>query len=130
MSQQVKLVFVFVNRNIKRNCSCPEEDAWVASLAQKHKFIKGIVGGLDLTQVVIIIISFNFIIITKNFIMASVNNLVKKNKGNCKFIKGIVCGLDLTQVDIINITVNTIITRPRLAFDWLGLGGFIGRVRF
>merc|ERR1719400_1765694 len=30
--------------------SCPEEVAWVASLAQKHKFIKGIVAGLDLTQ--------------------------------------------------------------------------------
>merc|ERR1719234_528300 len=30
--------------------SCPEEVAWVASLAQKYKFIKGIVGGLDLTQ--------------------------------------------------------------------------------
>jgi len=30
--------------------SCPEEVAWVASLAKKHKFIKGIVGGLDLTQ--------------------------------------------------------------------------------
>jgi len=30
--------------------SCPEEVAWVAALAEKHKFIKGIVGGLDLTQ--------------------------------------------------------------------------------
>merc|ERR1719361_2041552 len=30
--------------------SCPEEVAWVASLAEKHKFIKGIVGGLDLPQ--------------------------------------------------------------------------------
>jgi len=30
--------------------SCPGEVAWVASLAQKHKFIKGILGGLDLTQ--------------------------------------------------------------------------------
>jgi len=30
--------------------SCPEEVAWVTSLAKKHKFIKGIVGGLDLTQ--------------------------------------------------------------------------------
>ena len=30
--------------------SCPEEVAWVAGLAKKHSFIKGIVGGLDLTQ--------------------------------------------------------------------------------
>ena len=34
--------------------SCPEEVAWVAALAEKHKFIKGIVGGLDLTQVIVI----------------------------------------------------------------------------
>ena len=44
--------------------SCPEEVAWVASLAEKHKFIKGIVGGLDLTQVFgIIIIDIIIIII-------------------------------------------------------------------
>ena len=30
--------------------------AWVTSLAKKHKFIKGIVGGLDLTQVIIVIV--------------------------------------------------------------------------
>jgi len=30
--------------------SCPDEVAWVAGLARKHPFIKGIVGGLDLTQ--------------------------------------------------------------------------------
>merc|ERR1719266_454720 len=42
--------------------SCPEEVAWVASLAKKHKFIKGIVAGLDLTQVVFVSI-FIFLII-------------------------------------------------------------------
>ena len=31
--------------------SCPEEMAWVESLAAKHSLIKGIVAGLDLTQV-------------------------------------------------------------------------------
>ena len=31
--------------------SCPDEVAWVESLAAKHPLIKGIVGGLDLTQV-------------------------------------------------------------------------------
>ena len=30
---------------------CPDEVAWVESLAAKHPLIKGIVGGLDLTQV-------------------------------------------------------------------------------
>lgn len=30
--------------------SCPEEVAWLASLASQHSFIKGVVGGLDLTQ--------------------------------------------------------------------------------
>ena len=30
--------------------SCPEEVEWVESLAAKHPVIKGIVGGLDLTQ--------------------------------------------------------------------------------
>ena len=31
--------------------SCPEEVAWVSRLAEDHPVIKGIVGGLDLTQV-------------------------------------------------------------------------------
>ena len=31
--------------------SCPQEVAWVESLAAQHPLIKGIVGGLDLTQV-------------------------------------------------------------------------------
>ena len=31
------------------NC-CPEEVAWVEGLAAQHSVIKGIVGGLDLTQ--------------------------------------------------------------------------------
>ena len=31
--------------------SCPDEVAWVESLAAKNPLIKGIVGGLDLTQV-------------------------------------------------------------------------------
>ena len=59
-------------------------------MAEKHKFIKGIVGGLDLTQVFVINIII-IIIITKNIIIASVkmqkkfvNNLVK-NKGDCTF---------------------------------------------
>ena len=30
---------------------CPEEVAWVSKLAEEHPVIKGIVGGLDLTQV-------------------------------------------------------------------------------
>ena len=31
--------------------SCPEEVAWVSKLAEEHPVIKGIVAGLDLTQV-------------------------------------------------------------------------------
>ena len=31
--------------------SCPEEVAWVSKLAEDHPVIKGIVAGLDLTQV-------------------------------------------------------------------------------
>ena len=31
--------------------SCAEEVAWVSKLAEDHPVIKGIVGGLDLTQV-------------------------------------------------------------------------------
>ena len=30
---------------------CPEEVAWVSKLAEEHPVIKGIVAGLDLTQV-------------------------------------------------------------------------------
>ena len=45
-------------------------------MAEKHKFIKGIVGGLDLTPVIVINIIIIIIIITKNIIIAS----VKKQK--------------------------------------------------
>ena len=37
--------------------------AWVTSLAKKHKFIKGIVGGLDLTQVIIVIVIIVIIVV-------------------------------------------------------------------
>ena len=38
--------------------NCPEEIRWVEDLAKEHPVIKGIVGGVDLTQVMMILIKY------------------------------------------------------------------------